>query len=179
MRSSLTMNVQPLFASSVFTISSELEVYQVINYDYSDPEGVYEKLLEDEEGLQIEVDKIHSNMAEFLAAEKVYINEKRVEQEIVHVDIGLRGSPEIPYFQWVIHFLGTPRSGENSLASDVEVEEAEYDIDVLYLFPAGTRILGVETPMEYEIREALLFVWARKGDAVGGHEAVRFEFPQL
>ena len=42
------MNVQPLFASSVFTISSNLEVYQVINYDYKDPEGVYQNLLEDE-----------------------------------------------------------------------------------------------------------------------------------
>jgi len=173
------MNVHPLFASSVFSISQNLEVYQVINYDYHDPGGVYERLLEDEEAYQSEVEKIHWNMAEFLAAEKVYINEKRVEQKIIHVDIGLRGSPEIAYFQWVIHFQGSTRSEENSLASEVEEELAEYNIEVLYLLPAGTRILEVETPMEYEIRGSLLFIWAQKGDAVGGYERVRFQFPYL
>ncbi|MFX1565564.1 MAG: hypothetical protein ACFFCH_06200 [Promethearchaeota archaeon] len=170
------MNVNPLFASSVFSISSNLEVYQVINYDYSDPERVYAEILEDEEAVEAEIAKIHSNMAEFLAAEKVYINGNRVKQEIIHVDIGLRGTPEIAYFQWIIHFQGTPRKDENILASDVELEEAEYDIEVLYLFPTGTKILEVITPMESEIREPLLFVWAQNGDLVGGHESVRFRF---
>lgn len=170
------MNVQPLFASSIFTISPELEVYQVINYDYSDPDGVYERLLKNENALQKEIDKIHSNMAGFLAAEKVYINEKRVEQKIIHVDIGLRGSSEIVYFQWVVYFQGSKLDEVNSLESDVEVERAEYDIEVLYLFPQNTRILDVKTPMDYEIREPLLFVWAQKGDVVGGHEAVQFLF---
>ncbi|MFX1576262.1 MAG: hypothetical protein ACFFCF_03710 [Promethearchaeota archaeon] len=170
------MNVQPLFASSIFTISPELEVYQVINYDYRDPDGVYEKLLNDENALQTEIDKIHSNMADFLAAEKVYINEKQIEQKIIHVDIGLRGNPEIVYFQWVVHFKGIKLNEVNSLESDVEVERAEYDIEVLYLFPQNTRILDVKTPMDYEIRGPLLLVWAQKGDVVGGYEAVKFEF---
>ncbi|MFW9933940.1 MAG: hypothetical protein ACFFDU_00235 [Candidatus Thorarchaeota archaeon] len=170
------MNVQPLFASSIFTISQELEVYQVINYDYRDPDGVYERLLNDENALQKEIDKIHSNMADFLAAEKVYINEKPIEQKIIHVDIGLRGTPEIVYFQWVVHFQGVKLNEVNSLESDVEVERAEYDIEVLYLFPQNTRILDVKTPMDYEIRGPLLFVWAQKGDVVGGHEAVKFQF---
>jgi hypothetical protein len=173
----LAMNVKPLFASSVFSISSNLEVYQVINYDYSDPDGEYEELLGDEEAYQAEIEKIHLNMAEFLAAEKVYINDKRVEQKILHVDIGLRGCPEIAYFQWVIHFQGIAQRGENSLASDVEVEQADYDIEVLYLFPAETRILEVNTPMDYEVHGPLLFIWAQQGDAVGGHEKVRFQFP--
>jgi hypothetical protein len=171
------MTVQPLFASSVFTISSELEVYQVITYDYRDSEGVYEKLLEDEEALQDEINKIHANMAEFLDAEKVFINDKRVEQKILHVDIGLRGSPKIPFFQWIVHFQGIPKEGQNSLTSMVDEELAEYDIEVLYLFPSGTRIIEVETPMEYETRNSFLFVWAQKGDKVGGHEAVRFILP--
>lgn len=171
------MNVQPLFASSVFSISPALEVYQLITYDYHDPEGVYERILDDEEALQREVTIIHANMTEFLAAENVFINDKRVEQKILHVDIGLRGSPQIAYFQWVVYFQGTPRDGENTLASNVEEEEAEYDIEVLYLFPAGTQIIEVETPMEYEIRNSLLFVWCQKGDSVGGYEAVRFALP--
>jgi hypothetical protein len=170
------MTVQPLFASSVFSVSPNLEVYQVINYDYRDSDRVYEKILDDEEALQIELEKIHSNMAEFLAAEKVYINGSRVEQKIIHVDIGLRGTPEIAYFQWVIQFQGSALAEENVLASDVEEETAEYDIEVLYLFPPRTRILDVETPMMFEIRGPLLFVWAQKGDIVGGHEAVRFQF---
>ena len=170
------MTVQPLFASSVFSVSSNMEVYQVINYDYRDSDRVYEKILEDEEALQFELQKIHSNMAEFLAAEKVYINESRVEQKIVHVDIGLRGTPEIAFFQWVIQFQGNALAEENVLASDVEEEVAEYDIEVLYLFPPTTKILNVDTPMMFEIRDSLLFIWAQKGDIVGGHEAVRFQF---
>ncbi len=171
------MNVQPLFASSIFSISPILEVYQVIIYDYHDPEGVYERILKDEEALQREVTLIHANMSKFLAAENVFINDERVEQQILHVDIGLRGRPQIAYFQWVVHFQGTPRDGENELSSDIEEELAEYDIDVLYMFPGGTRIIEVETPMEYEIRNPLLFVWGQKGDIVGGYEAVRFKFP--
>jgi hypothetical protein len=171
------MNVQPLFASSVFSISAALEVYQVITYDYHDPEGVYKRILEDEEALQLEINTIHANMTEFLAAEHVYINDKRVEQKILQVDIGLRGSPQIAYFQWVVHFQGIPREEENVLSSDVEKELAEYDIEVLYLFPMGTRINEVETPMEFETRDSLLFLWGRKGDKVGGYEAVRFSLP--
>ncbi|MFX1318555.1 MAG: hypothetical protein ACFE9D_03910 [Promethearchaeota archaeon] len=171
------MNVQPLFASSVFSISPALEVYQVIIYDYHDPEGVYERILKDQEALQQEVNMIQANMTEFLAAEKVFINDKRVNQKLLHVDIGLRGSPQIAYFQWIVHFQGTPRDGKNELSSDVEEELAEYDIDVLYLFPVGTRIIEVETPMEYVIRNPFLFVWGRKGDSVGGYEAVRFMLP--
>ena len=90
-----------------------MEVYQVVNYDYRDPDGVYENLLEDEKALQKELEMIHSNMATFLEAEKVYINKERVEQKIVHVDIGIRGTPEIVYFQWVIFFQGITQKGEN------------------------------------------------------------------
>ena len=179
MLNSLTMNVQPLFASSIFSIATNLEVYQVINYDYSDPDRVYENILEDEKALQDEIELIHANMAEFLAAEKVYINDRLVVQDIVHVDIGLRGKPEFVYFQWVTKFQGKPVKVINSLASEVEKEQVEYDIEVLYLFPAKTQILEVITPMEYEIREPLLFVWGQKGDNVGGYEEVRFQFPEV
>ena len=175
--SGISMNVQPLFASSVFSISDSCEVYQVLSYDYVDLNGVYQELLNNQIEFQKEVKKLRLNMAEFLAAEKVYINDQRVDQRILHMDIGLRGSADVPYFQWVIHFQGTPSPGENSLKSDVETEIAEYDIEVLYLFPQGTQILDVITPMENEVRGSLLLVWARKGDTVGGHEEVRFRFP--
>ena len=122
------MNVQPLFASSVFSISASCEVYQVLSYDYVDLNGVYQELLNNQLEFQKEVKKLRLNMAEFLAAEKVYINDQRVEQRILHMDIGLRGSAEVPYFQWVIHFQGIPSPGENSLKSDVETEIAEYRV---------------------------------------------------
>ena len=139
---------------------------------------IYEKILENEAALQNEIELIHANMAEFLAAEKVYINGNRVEQEIIHVDIGLRGRPDMVFFQWVIKFSGKTLKEINSLVSDVEEELAEYDIEVMYLFPAKTRILEVSTPMEYEIRGPLLFVWGQKGDTLGGHEEVHFQFPE-
>lgn len=170
------MNVLPIFASSVFSISPSCEVYQVLNYDYLDPENVYKTMLENEQAFQDEVKKIRLNMTEFLEAEKVYINDHRVEQQILHVDIGLRGRTDLVYFQWIIYFRGSPHPVTNVLRSDVEEEVTDYDIEVLYLFPTGTRINDVVTPMEYEIRDSLLLVWARKGDLVGGHEEVTFQF---
>ena len=171
------VRVKPLFASSLFFISRQLEVYQYLCYDYADPAGYYERILHDEEAFAREVRQLHANMEALLAEERVYINGQRVHQEVVHVDIGLRGAADVPYIQWVIFFQGKPRRGENSLASEVSEEKAPYDIEVLYLLPPGTRIKRVETPMEFEAREPLLLVWARRGDPVGGHEEVIFELP--
>ncbi|MFX1243578.1 MAG: hypothetical protein ACFE8F_01370 [Promethearchaeota archaeon] len=170
-------NVQPLFGSAVFTVSRECEIHQVLIYDYADPEGVYKALVEDETEFRKEIKRLRQNMNAFLAAEKVYINDQRVTQEILHVDIGFRGSADIPYFQWVIHFQGFSRTGINSLKSVVEEERAEYDLEVLYLFPVGTDIIEVKTPMEYDIQRSLLLVWAREGDKVGGYEEVCFRLP--
>lgn len=171
------MTVEPIFASSIFTISPSCQVYQVLCYDYADTDGLYEKILHDEAAFAKETEILRGNMKRFLDAEKVYINGKRIQQHILHVDIGLRGAADIPYIQWVIFFQGPPQKGTNTLASDVEEETAEYDIEVLYLFPKRTQIKQVQTPMEYEVREPLLFVWGRKGDKVGGYEEVIFEPP--
>lgn len=171
------MTIEPIFASSIFTISLGCQVYQVLCYDYSDTDGLYEKILHDEAAFVKETETLRENMKGFLDAEKVYINGKRVQQQILHTDIGLRGAAEIPYIQWVIFFQGPPKKDVNILMSQVEEEIAEYDIEVLYLFPKGTRIMRVQTPMENEIRESLLLVWARKGDKVGGYEEVAFKFP--
>lgn len=172
----LIMELHPLFASSTFSISTDCEIYQVLCYDYADPKGFYAAILRDEQAFESEVKMLRQNMTRFLNAEQVYINGHRVDQKIVHLDIGLRGSADVPYIQWIIHFQGATAPDINTLSSDVEEEQAEYDIEVLYLFPMGTDILAVETPMEYEIVNQLLLVWARKGDKVGGHEEVRFRF---
>jgi len=169
--------VRPLFASSIFFISHRLEVYQYLCYDYADPAGYYERVLHDEEAFAEEAERLRVNMETFLAEEKVYINGQQVQQKVIHVDIGLRGAADIPYIHWIIFFSGRARRGENSLASDVAEEKAPYDMEVLYLFPQGTNIKQVDTPMEYEVRGSLLLVWARRGDPVGGHEEVIFELP--
>ncbi len=171
------MAVTPIFGSSIFSISPYGQIYQVLCFDYADHDGYYEAILHDEKAFADEVKKLHLNMADLLAAERVSINGVPVKQEILHVDIGLRGAADVPYLQWVILFQGALKRGENSLVSDVPEEAAEYDIEVLYLWPPGTRIKRVETPMAHETRGSLLLVWARKGDRVGGHETVTFELP--
>jgi hypothetical protein len=168
--------IKPLFASSYFTISPKCQFYQVICYDYADPDGYYERLLHDPKAFAKEAEMLCTNMQIFLDAEKVFINDERVEQKILHVDIGLRGAADIPYLKWVIFFQGEPKPGKNTLTSIVEEEVSEYDIEVLYLWPPETQIKEVQTPMEFEIRGSLLLVWSRKGDLVGGHEKVSFEF---
>ncbi len=168
--------VTPLFASSYFTISTSLQVYQVVCYDYADPDGYYERILHDPKAFTQEAENLCTNMQAFLDAEQVFINGQRIEQKILHVDIGLRGAADIPYLKWVIFFQGQLQPGVNSLASNVEEEVSEYDIEVLYLWPKETQIKEVITPMDFEIRGPLLFVWSRKGDLVGGYEEVNFEF---
>lgn len=171
------MAVTPIFGSSIFSVSPYGQIYQVLCFDYADPDGYYEAILHDEKAFADEIRKLHLNMAELLEAERVFINGDRVRQEVLHVDIGLRGAADVPYLQWVIFFQGAFKTGENILASDVPEETAEYDIEVLYLWPRGTRIKRVDTPMEHETRGSLLLVWARKDDRVGGHESVIFELP--
>jgi hypothetical protein len=168
--------VTPLFASSYFTISPALQIYQVVCYDYADPNGYYERILHDPVAFAKETEMLSNNMQEFLDAEEIFINGQRVEQEILHVDIGLRGAADIPFIKWVIFFQGQVQPGINSLASNVEKEVSEYDIEVLYLWPSETKIKEVITPMNYEIRGPLLLVWSRKGDIVGGYEEVSFDF---
>ncbi len=168
--------VKPLFASSYFAISNTLQVYQVVCYDYADPDGYYERILQDSDAFKQEVENLCTNMQGFLDAEQVFINGQRVEQKILHVDIGLRGAADVPYLKWVIFFQGQVQPGINTLASDVEEEVSEYDIEVLYLWPPETQINKVVTPMDFEIRGPLLLVWSRKGDVVGGYEEVSFEF---
>lgn len=168
--------VQPIFASSIFSISPGFQVYQVLCYDYVDPKGVYAEILHDEKAFANEVKKLQRNMQRFLDAEELAINGHPVQQEILHVDIGLHGAIEVPYIQWIIFFQGPVNVEENILSSFVPEEIAEYDIEVLYLFPKDTKIRAVQTPMEYDIRSPLLLVWARKGDKVGGYEEVKFQF---
>jgi hypothetical protein len=169
--------VTPIFGSSIFSISPYGQIYQVLCFDYADRDGYYERILHNEKAFAEETRNLHLNMAQLLGAERVFINGDRVRQKVLHVDIGLRGAADVPYLEWVIFFQGAFKPGENILASDVPEETAEYDIEVLYLWPPGTRIKRIETPMEHETRGPLLLVWARKGDRVGGHEAVVFELP--
>ena len=168
--------VTPLFASSYFTISTSLQIYQVVCYDYADPDGYYEEILHDSKAFKQEAEILCKNMQAFLDAEQIFINGQRVEQEILHVDIGLRGAADIPFIKWAIFFQGQVQPGINSLVSNVEKEVSEYDIEVLYLWPSETKIKQVVTPMHYEVRGPLLLVWSRKGDIVGGYEEVNFDF---
>ncbi len=168
--------VIPLFASSYFTISTTLQIYQVICYDYADPDGYYERILLDSKAFTQEAESLCRNMQAFLDAEQVFINGQRVEQKILHVDIGLRGAADIPYIKWVVFFQGQVQPGVNTLTSNVEEEVSEYDIEVLYLWPPETQIKEVVTPMDFEVRGPLLLVWSRKGELVGGYEEVSFDF---
>lgn len=169
--------VTPLFASSYFTISPTLEIYQIVCYDYADPDGYYERILHDSAAFVKEAEMLTKNMQKFLDEEQIFINGQHVEQEILHVDIGLRGAADIPYIKWVIFFQGQVQPGVNTLASNVDEEVSEYDIEVLYLWPSETQIKKVVTPMNFEVRGPLLLVWSRKGDKVGGYEEVSFDFP--
>ena len=55
---------------------------------------------------------------------------------------------------------------------------AEYDYEVYWFLPRGSRIIEVETSTDYEIfGERFLVMWARRGDRYSGHEKIVFTLP--
>ncbi|TFH07658.1 MAG: hypothetical protein E4H14_08020 [Candidatus Thorarchaeota archaeon] len=59
----------------------------------------------------------------------------------------------------------------------LEEEEAPYDFEILWRFPFGTKIVEVETTMDFDIYDDIISLWAIDGDDVGGYEKLVFELP--
>nr|MDO8062875.1 hypothetical protein [Candidatus Freyrarchaeum guaymaensis] len=169
--------VVPIHAYTCFSVSETGEFHQVLIYDYYDPEGYYASLEGNLDEYAKEVEKLWLNMQGFLDEERNEVNGQPVYPEVVFTDIEFRGQDEYPYIMWVIAFRGDLKPGMNVYSTWTEEEELEYDCEALWVFPDGTEIADVKTLMEYEIHGNILFLWARKGDVIGGHEEISFILP--
>jgi hypothetical protein len=175
----LSEMVEPLHADSFFSISGTGEIHERLSYEYADPEGYYRRVIRDENLLKKEVDKLARNMQHFLDLERVEINEERVKSRVDYCDIFLKGPSEVVSVLYLIDFAGRFKEDTNKIETWLEEETAPYDFEILWRFPVGTRILNVETTLDFDIYDDIITLWAMEGDDVGGYERMEFELPNI
>lgn len=170
--------VEPIHASSFFSVSQSGEIHEQLSFEYLDIEGYYRKVIRDEKLLAKEVEKLVDNMQFFLDKEKVEINTERVKSRVDYCDIFLKGKTDVVSVIYLIDFAGKFVCGDNVIETWLEEEEAPYDFEILWRFPVGSKIIEVETTMEYETYSDIISLWAMDGDEVGGYEKIVFRLPE-
>jgi hypothetical protein len=169
--------VEPVHASSFFSVSTTGEIHEQLNFEYLDMEGYYRRVIRDENLLAKEAEKLAGNMQYFLDKERVEINGERVRSRVDFCDIYLKGQSDVVSIIYLIDFAGRFIEGENEIETWLEEEQAPYDFEILWRFPVGTKILEVETTMDFDIYDDIISLWAIDGDDVGGYEKIVFELP--
>ena len=177
MEKALSEFVEPVHADSFFSVSNTGEIHERLSYEYSDPEGYYRRVIRDENLLRKEIEKLADNMQPFLDLERVEINEERVRSRVDYCDIFLKGPSEVVSVVYLIDFAGRFKEGVNKIETWLEEETAPYDFEILWRFPVGSKILTVETTLDFEIYSDIITLWAMEGDEVGGYEKMEFELP--
>ncbi|MHA1740550.1 MAG: hypothetical protein ACTSVD_00475 [Candidatus Thorarchaeota archaeon] len=168
--------VEPIYATAFFSVAQTGEVHEILTFEYSDPEGYYARVLADDTLFEAEVSKVWSNMQYFLDKERVEINGERVRAIINHVDIMARGAKTVATV-FVIDFAGRFMRGTNRIETWIEEEEAPYDFDIIWRFPVGSKVLEVDTQLDYDILGDIIVLFAERGQRVGGYERITFEMP--
>jgi len=175
----MSKNVKPIHGHAFFTLGYDETFSQILIFDYHDPAQFYYSLLRDEKAYNREMQTLLASMNELLKEEEVIINGEKVEAEALTVNLDFRGRPEDPTLTFYIEFRGELRHGEeNTYECYYESGIAEYDYEVYWILPRGSKILEVVTSTEYEVYEdRFLVMWARYGDRYDGYERIKFTLP--
>jgi len=170
--------VEPIHAHSFFTLGLSGVFHQVLVYDYLDRERYYYGLLEDEEKYREELERLLTSMNGLLKEEKIEVNGRVVEAEALTVNLDFRGAPELPTLTFYIEFQAHLSRGENEYLCTYEPGRAEYDYEIYWFLPRGSRILEVNMSGEFEVLGGRILVsWVRRGEEYGGMERIRFLLP--
>jgi hypothetical protein len=168
--------VDPVHADSFFSVSKTGEIHERLNYEYSDPDGYYRRVVNNDDLLREEIEKLASNMQYYLDRERVEINNQRVKSHVEYVDIFLKGRSEVVSILFLIDFSGIFYHDEvNKIETWLEEEEAPYDFEIIWRFPIGTKIVEIDTLLDYEIYDDIVTLWAFSGQDVGGYERMEFK----
>lgn len=171
----MSKEVIPTSASCYFSVSRNGEFNQFLIYDYYDPRGYYAKLLNKPRRCREELRILCDNMQSFLDQEEVKVNGLRVYPQVVTAYLSHRGFMDSPYITWVITFKGKLKKGLNVFENTTEREVAEYDFEIVWQFPKRSRIVNVKVSTGSQvIGRSTLYVWARRGETVGGYEKIEF-----
>lgn len=170
------INMEPMSATGIFTVTRDLEVYQIIIFEYFDDKRIYFSLTENLEDYERELERLAQVMQGFLDEEEVVINDERVRPKVVGVDIGFKDIPEEPFITYFIFFKGKPQKGTNYYENIYEGELAEYPITAYWYFPPQSRVLNVEASGDVSIiGNNIVVMRLAEGDRISGYEKIVFE----
>lgn len=170
-------SVDPIHADSFFSVSKVGEIHERLCYEYSDPEGFYRRVVNDDDLLREEIEKIADNMQYYLDKERVEINGQRVRSQVNYADIFLKGKSEVVAVLFLIDFAGSFNDDVNKIETWLEEEEAPYDFEIIWRFPKGTEVVEIDTLLDFEVYNDIVTLWAFSGQEVGGYERMEFKLP--
>ncbi len=170
--------VDPVHASSFFSVSRTGEIHERLIYEYEDPGGYYRRVLADDLLYESEVSTLWQNMQYFLDRERVEINGQQVRSTVRYVDIIPKGPTSVVGAVFIIDFAGKLMQGRNKIETWLDEEDAPYDFDIIWRFPIGTTIVEIETLLDYEILDDIVTLWAIEGQHVGGYERMIFDISE-
>ncbi|NHI84361.1 MAG: hypothetical protein EAX81_08685 [Candidatus Thorarchaeota archaeon] len=169
--------IEPVHADSFFSVSRTGEIHERLSYEYLDPEGYYRRVIADDDLLRLEVEKLATNMQCFLDTERVEINGIPVRSKVSYTDIFLKGSTDVISVVYLIDFGTEFQQKKNKIETWLEEEVAPYDFEIMWRFPKTTKLVEIDTLLEYEIYDDIITLWAFEGDNVGGYERMVFDLP--
>ncbi|HDD66924.1 MAG TPA: hypothetical protein ENG52_04815 [Nitrososphaeria archaeon] len=177
----MSARIKPLHGHAFFTINYSGAFSQILVFDYYDPDRFYYSLLHDDEEYRSTMEELLASMNQLLSQEEIRVNGEKTEAEALTVNLDFRGEAEKPAITFYIEFDGKLKpGGENAYECSYEPGVAEYDYEVYWILPNGSRITSVETSTEYEIYGGrFLVMWARRGDRYSGYEKIVFILPSL
>ena len=169
------MEIEPIHAIGLFNVTKDLEINQIIIYEYWDPELYYYKLQENTEELERELETLIVSMQALLDKEEVVINGEKIKPKVVAVYLAFRDTEEEPYLVFFIKFRGKPVKGENYYENLYEEEIAEYPFEAYWIFPDNMVIKQVEASGQIEILgDNILVLRIREGEKIQGYEKIVF-----
>ncbi len=171
-------DVEPVHAESFFSVARSGEVHERLYFEYRDYDGYYAELLRDSESFGEEIGKLSTNLQYYLDQERVEFNGEEVKSIVRYTDIVMKGVTNFVAVLYLIDFAGRFAPTKNIIETWLERETAPYDFEIIWRFPAGTKIEKVDTELEYEVYGDFIVLWALEGDEVGGYEKMVFEFPE-
>jgi hypothetical protein len=167
--------VKPIHAHGFFWVSREGNMNQTIIFDYYDEKGYYASLLHKPDEYEQELTKLFHSMQNLLDQEKILINNIKCKPKVLTVSLDHRGLENLPCISFLITFKGQMKTGLNTYENFYEKGIVEYDYESYWVFPERTKILEVESSIEYEIvNKNILIMRAREGDKYSGHEKILF-----
>jgi len=167
----------PVFANGFFTVQDNGVFNELIVFEYYDPDGYYASVASDQDRLDEELGTLSRNMQFYLDLEKVLVNGSESPPTVLNVSIGFRGDTRRPYILFIVTFKGNLVKGLNTYENYYEEEVAEYDYEVVWVFPAKARVVEADLGVPYKVEAGgrVLRFNVRKGTRIRGFEKILFE----